>query len=253
MSNVIPLNNYPSRCNDCLYTSDCPLITENGGVSSVANKTRVRVLHAGDHLYRAGERLESMYRLRSGNLKTIITRSDGSEQVTGFYGPGEWLGVDAVEQESHPGDAVALDTVSVCVIPLQPVIQHCAKSSYAIRTLMAILSRRLIANERLHMSLACDTASQRLAQFLLILSNNRAAVNLDGSDLSLSMSRLDIASYLALAVETVSRLLTRMQKIGVIRVHRTRIEILDRDGLLELAGNDINLNPLPKLIVCRVN
>ncbi len=53
MSNVVPLNNYPSRCNDCLYTSDCPLITENGGVSNVANKTRVRVLHAADHLYRA--------------------------------------------------------------------------------------------------------------------------------------------------------------------------------------------------------
>jgi len=250
-TNVVSLNNFPSRCSDCLYTGDCPLISENGSVSSIANKTRVRVLHAGDHLYRAGEPMESMYRVRTGTIKTIMTRSDGSEQVTGFYGPGEWLGVDAVECESHPGDALALDTVSICVIPLQPVIEHSARSTHSIRTLMTILSRRLMINERLHMSLACDTANQRLAQFLLNLSANRMAVNLDGDDLTLSMSRLDIASYLALAVETVSRLLTRMQKAGVVRVHRTRVEILDRDGLIALAGRE--MDPPQKRITCRTH
>ncbi len=251
MSKVVPLNNYPSRCGDCLHTNDCPLVFESGNVSAVANKTRVRVLHVGEPLYRTGEPLESLYRVRTGTIKTIISRSDGSEQVTGFYGPGEWLGVDAVEQETLFSDALALDTVSVCVIPLQPVIQHCVNSSATVRILMSILSRRLIAHERLHMSLACDTANQRLAQFLLDLSAGRIAVNLDGDDLSLSMSRLDIASYLALAVETVSRLFTKMQKSGVIRVHRTRIEILDRDGLIELAGMN-TAHPRPQ-IACRMN
>ena len=243
MVRVVPLNNYPSRCEDCLQAMDCPLISENGGISSVANKTRVRVFHASEYIYQAGERLESMYRVRSGTVKTVIIRNDGSEQVTGFYGSGEWLGIDAVVQEAHTGDAMALDTVSVCVIPLLPAIQHCTHSIHAIRCLMAIFSRRLVINERLHMSLACDTANQRLAQFLLFLSASRVAVNLDGDDINLSMSRIDIASYLALAVETVSRLFTQMQKSGLIRVHRNRIEIRDRKGLVSLAGGDTGIHP----------
>ena len=239
MANVIPMHNSTSRCSDCLYSQNCILISNTGEISDAAMKSRSKVFHAGEALYRAGESVEFLYRVRTGTIKSVISRKDGQNQVTGFYGTGDWLGLDAVGQSSHIGDAVALDTVSVCVIPLQPVITHCSKSYDNLRDLMSILSQRLISNERLHMSLACDNAQQRLAQFLLRLSSTMTAAHLHADDINLSMSRQDIASYLALAIETVSRLLTRMQKQGLIHVDRTRIEIIDRQGLIEFAGGEL--------------
>lgn len=236
MSNVIPLSGQAARCSECRHAADCPVCDGTGVQGHSTPPSRTRVAHDGDRLYRAGQRVDAVYRVRSGTVKTSLTAPDGEEQVTGFYGPGEWLGLDAMDGGAHRSDAVALDTVSVCVIPFSALRDRFARSAHAARILLGAMSDRLSRKESMHLSLARDGAAQRLASFLCDLCARRESAGLDGDHITLPMSRGEIASYLALAVETVSRLLTRMQRAGVLEVHRHHVLILDRDALFAAAG-----------------
>jgi len=237
MPNVVSITNHPARCADCRHSADCPLLDERSQAADSALHSRVRVLHDGDRLFRGGDRVSAIYRVRTGIVKASLTDSDGDEQVTGFFGPGEWVGLDAMDGELHRSDAVALDTTSVCVISYSTLRERLSHSSRAVRIMMDAMSRRLAGKENVHLSLAKDNAAQRLAGFLLDLSDRRAAAGLDASEIALPMSRGEIASYLALAVETVSRLLTRLHRAGVIEVHRHHVVVVDRDELLSTAGS----------------
>lgn len=238
MAHVISIAQHPARCADCRHASDCPLLDEHAQVSESAMHGRVRVLHHGDRLIRGGDRVSAVYRVRTGVVKTSLTGTDGEEQVTGFFGPGEWVGLDAMDGAIHRSDAVALDTTSVCIIPFATLRERLAQSPRAARVMMDAMTRRLVNKEAVHLSLAKDNAAQRVAGFLLEVSDRRAAAGLDSTHLALPMSRGEIASYLALAVETVSRLLTRLHRSGVIEVHRHHVELLDRDALCRTAGHE---------------
>ena len=117
MADVVNLNSHPTRCRECRYAGDCPLLDDGGATSDGVMQSRIRVLHDGDRLYRNGDRVDAVYRVRTGVVKTSLTGSDGNEQVTGFFGPGEWVGLDAMDGARQRSEAVALDTASVCVIP----------------------------------------------------------------------------------------------------------------------------------------
>jgi CRP/FNR family transcriptional regulator len=101
---------------------------------------------------------------------------------------------------------------------------------------MGAMSERLARKEHMHLVLARDGAARRLAGFLVDLCERRDSAGLDGDHITLPMSRGEIASYLALAVETVSRILTRMQRAGTIQVNRSNLVVLDRAALCEEAG-----------------
>jgi len=239
MAEIVNLNSHPTRCRECRYSGDCPLLDDAGASSDGVMQSRVRVLHDTDRLYRAGDRVDAVYRVRTGVVKTSLTGNDGNEQVTGFFGPGEWVGLDAMDGSRQRSEAVALDTASVCVIPYATLRERLNSSSRAARVMMSVMSRRLLSKEHMHLSLARDNASQRLAAFLIDLADRRAAADLDDADIALPMSRGEIASYLALAVETVSRLLTRMHRAGTIAVYRSHVQILDRAALEGLAGRAV--------------
>jgi CRP/FNR family transcriptional regulator len=237
MSNVINLSNHSMRCGECRHNADCPLLDEHGQVTASTQSNKIRVLHAGDHLYRAGDAVDALFRMRTGVVKTTLTGSDGDEQVTGFFGAGEWVGLDALGVKTHRSDATVLDTASVCVVPANIIHERMMSSTRASRLLLDILSRRLMRKENIHLSLARDNAAQRMATFLLDLSAHQSTAGLTTDNIALPMSRGEIASYLALAVETVSRLLTRMQRDRVLEVHRHNVEILDRGSLIKLSGH----------------
>lgn len=237
MSNVINLSNHSTRCGECRHNADCPLLDEHGQPSASLQSNKVRVLHAGDHLFRAGDAVEALYRMRTGVVKTTLTGSDGDEQVTGFFGAGEWVGLDAIGAKTHRSDATVLDTASVCVVPASTLHDRMMSSNRASRLLLDILGQRLARKEYIHLSLARDNAAQRMAAFLLDLSTHQSRAGLAGDNISLPMSRGEIASYLALAVETVSRLLTRMQRDRILKVHRHNVEILDHTALMRLSGH----------------
>ena len=190
-------------------------------------------MQAGEHIFRAGDRLGAIYALRSGWLKTYVRRVDGEERVLGFHLPGDLLGLEAIDAGHHGLDAVALTDVRVCRIPL-PTLSRLSESDTELhRRMLGLLSRELAERNRW---LASDnlSAEHRVAGFLVDLVDRRERRGLDASEFRLPMSRADIGAYLNLAHETVSRSLTRFQKNGLIDVRRRKIRVLAEEDLRQL-------------------
>jgi CRP/FNR family transcriptional regulator, anaerobic regulatory protein len=207
---------------------------ELDALESIIN--RRRPLHRGDYLYRPGDRMEALYAVRSGSVKTSALSDDGQEQVTGFHLPGELLGLDAISEGTHPCSARALETTSVCEIPFDRLEDLASRVPGLQRQLFRIMSREIQSDEHLMTLLAKKSSDARLAAFLLSLSNRFGERGFSRQEFNLTMSRNDIANYLGLAVETVSRLFTRFQENGLLSVDRKLIQILDMDRMHEVAG-----------------
>jgi CRP/FNR family transcriptional regulator len=239
---IIPLKPRETTCPDCVFRSECLAREAQGREDTGRREMPVlpRVLHRGDHLFRTGEEFTSLYTLRSGAAKTYVILRSGEEQVIGFHTPGDVIGLDAIQSGHYACNAVLLDTSSVCPLPFDRLCRLCAESVEIQSRLVGKMSRRILDQEGLLLVLGQKTAEQRLAAFLLHHSRNQQQLGLSPCEINLAMSRADIGSYLALAVETVSRVLTRLQEAGVLSVQRSHVEILDLDGLAAIAEETID-------------
>ena len=194
--------------------------------------TRDAPLHAGDHLYKKGDPFDALYAVRSGYLKSYTVDESGREQVLGFYLPGELLGLDAIYPERHQCNAVALDTASVCRLPYEDLSTLAGQVPGLQKQMFRLLSKDIHDSH----SLAGDfTAEERLAAFLLSLSARLKLRGYSPTHFMLAMPRRDIANYLRLATETVSRVFKRFQQEGLIAVDRRDIRLLDIERLDDLA------------------
>ena len=189
--------------------------------------------HAGDHLFREGEPFEAIAAVRAGTVKTYVVDRDGHEHVLGFHLPGEVIGLNAIDGETYPCNAVALDTVMLCRFSFPKIAVLATRLPGLQRQLFRLLSRD-IGRAAL---LAGDwSADQRMAAFLVGLSRRLAARGFSATRFQLTMARTDIANYLRLAPETVSRVLRRFQEEGRLVVDRRELELLDTAALRKLAA-----------------
>ncbi|SEP86707.1 CRP/FNR family transcriptional regulator, anaerobic regulatory protein [Ectothiorhodospira magna] len=198
--------------------------------------SRKRPLQRRDVIYQAGDPLTCLYAVRTGSVKTFVLTNDGEEQVTGFHLPGELLGLDAINDGTHPCTALALETASVCEIPFHLLEELAGRTPRLQHQLLRIMSREIQTDEHLMTLLGHRASDARLAAFLLNLSRRFGMRGFSRHEFNLTMSRCEIGNYLGLAVETVSRMLSRFQDQGLIQVQRKFIIILDVDGLREIAG-----------------
>ncbi len=190
-----------------------------------------RPLRRGDCLYRAGEPFRTVYAVRSGSLKTFTDSGDGREQVTGFYLPGELVALDAIGAGVYPTTARALETSSVCEVDWEDLATLSLKISGLQRQLMRTMSREIAQDQQMMTLLGGRPAEQRLAALLCNLAARFGQRGFSSQAFRLSMSRGEIGSYLGLAVETVSRVFTRLQAEGLLSVERRLVRILDPDRL----------------------
>ena len=194
-----------------------------------------RPLDSGDHLFRSGQALGSLYVAREGAFKTVATNEDGESQVIGFHLPGELLGLDALGSGFHACDAQALTRATVCEVPLGQLESICAKLPGLQHQLLRIIGQG-INRDQSHMEmLGRRQAAERVALFLHGLSERYKLLGRSGDMFVLPMSREDIASFLGMVIETVSRTLTKMQDDGVISVRGRQVTILDAARLDAMA------------------
>ena len=151
--------------------------------------------------------------------------------------------LDAIESGRHMCNAMVLDTSCICPLPYDQLSRLCARSPVIQSRLMNRLSRKIVDHEALLLILGQKTAEQRMAAFLLHFSRQQHDLGLSAVDINLPMSRADIASYLALAVETVSRVLTRLQDGGLLDVQRNHVRILNLDKLATIAEETLEDRP----------
>jgi CRP/FNR family transcriptional regulator len=197
---------------------------------------RTRPLHRGDHLFRGGERFRSLFVVKTGSVKTYAPSEEGGEQVLGFHLPGEIIGLDAIDKSCHACSAKVLETSAICEIPFHRFEELAASIPSLQHQMYRLLSKEIGQDADMLLLLGKKNAEERLAAFLTSMSSRLSKRGLSPTDFYLSMSRHEIGSYLGLAVETVSRLFTRFQEDGLLRVDRKHVEVVDLAGLEMIAG-----------------
>ena len=196
-----------------------------------------RRIKRGDHLYRAGEAFDAIYAIRSGFFKTDVLLEDGRDQVTGFQMAGELLGLDGISTDRHACDAIALEDSQVCVIPYAQLEDLSREFSDLQHQFHKIMSREIVRDHGVMLLLGSMRAEERLAAFLLNLTQRLHARGFSASALVLRMTREEIGSYLGLKLETVSRTFSKFQEEGLLEVKQRDIRITDEAGLRALVDS----------------
>jgi CRP/FNR family transcriptional regulator len=225
-------------CQDCSLFQLClPVGIDQDALSELDGIIkRHRPIQRGDHLFTNNGVFRSIYAVRSGSLKTYSLTQDGREQVTGFFLPGEIVGLDAIASGIHSCSACALETTSVCEIPFNELEGLGTHIPSLPRQLLRIMSKEMHHDQLLLMLLGKRSADERLAAFLVSLSQRFGQRGYSATEFNLSMPRNDIANYLGLVVETVSRIFSRLQEEGVLAVRSRHVRLLDLPRLAVLAG-----------------
>ena len=230
---LIDINSLRVACSSCSLRELClPAGLDPGEMERVDQLvTSRRKLRRGADLYRAGEPLAALFAIRSGFMKSCVLHDDGREQVAGFHMAGDLLGLDAIGGGSHTCDTVALEDSEVCEIPFSYLEQLSRELPSLQQQLHRIMSREIVRDYGVMLLLGSMSAEERLAAFLLNLSQRFATRGYSPSEFRLRMTREEIGSYLGLKLETVSRAFSGFQDRGLIDVRQKHVRILDLPGL----------------------
>ncbi len=200
-----------------------------------AGGTRRRV-RRGEYLYRLGAPFHALYGIRAGSFKSVLLTEDGREQVTGFHMCGEVLGFDGIGSETCPGDAVALEDSEVVEIPFEELDALACREPALQRDLFRMLAGEIQRERSLMLLLGSMRAEERLAAFLINLSQRFSARGFSAYRFLLRMTREEIGSLLGLKLETVSRILSRFQAEGLIGVRNREVQIVSMPALKAVIG-----------------
>ncbi|MBT3146240.1 fumarate/nitrate reduction transcriptional regulator Fnr [Neptunomonas phycophila] len=229
---------HQSHCKTCSLSSLClPVslnMTEMDRLDDIIEKSRP--LKKGDHLFHQGDAFKSVYAIRAGSVKTYTITDQGEEQITGFYFPGELVGLSGYDDGIYPISVKMLETTAVCEIPFDNLDDLCGQLPELRRQVMRTMSKEIKDDQQMMLLLSKKNAEARIATFILKLSQRFKARGYSEHKFRLSMSRNEIGNYLGLAVETVSRIFTRFQKSEILAVDGKEIELLSIDKLYEISG-----------------
>ena len=223
-----------SFCSTCAFSDAC----SESGVTKVSLEElhclvqHVGPFHQGHIVFRTNDAFNSIYAVRAGVIKTCVTDEQGREQILGFHLPGELIGLNAIYPDRYPCDAITLDTATLCRFSFGAMASLATRVPKLQERLFRLMSKDISASYLLTGDFSAD---ERLAAFICDLSARYAARGYSARRLHLSMPRSDIANYLCLAPETVSRVLRRFQEEALIEVDRRELTIHDHDRLAALA------------------
>lgn len=225
-------------CQNCSLSQLClPYSLDSDSLTKLDNIIeRHKPLQKRDRLFSATDTLECLYAVRSGSFKSFTLNADGEEQITGFHLPGDLIGFDGIHQRQHQSFSEALETSMVCEIPYN-ILDSLSGELPALRQqLMRLMSSEINADKTIHNVINNKSAEQRVATFLSTLAQRFGARGLSARQFRLSMTRAEIGNYLGLTVETVSRLINKLQSNKLIRVDGKFIHVEQPAELAALAN-----------------
>ncbi len=227
-------------CGNCRLNTIClPISLHIDDIDKLNNIVqRGKPLQKGDYLYRANEPFDSVYAIRSGAVKAMTLSDNGEEQVTGFYLPGEVVGMDGIADNRYTNSVIALETASVCEIPFNRMEELSLQIPNLQRHFFQLMSREITQDQQIITLLSKSSAEERIAALLLSISSRNSRRQLSATAFRLPMSRTDIGNYLGLTIETVSRIFTRLQKQEVIHVDKKEVLINNMEQLRNIANGN---------------
>jgi CRP/FNR family transcriptional regulator len=186
-------------------------------------------------IFKANDVLDGVYAVKSGAVKTSISNADGLEQILEFHLPGDMLGFDAFNTNLHICNASAIEDTLLCKVDMAVFEDLCARLPGVRKAMFHQIGKEITHTQKLLLSLGQQQADERFAVFLLKMSAHYHSRGFSDTEFILPMPRQDLSNYLGMAVETLSRIFSRMTDQGVIKIDRRMIEILNRKKLEILA------------------
>jgi CRP/FNR family transcriptional regulator len=237
-STVFSIHALKTRCSNCSMRELClPLGLAQDALRQLDEFVTNRIrLKKGEVLYRDGDSFSALYAIRMGSCKTTVLAEDGREQVAGYHMLGDVIGMDGIATGRHGCQALALEDSEVCVLPFDDLEVLSRSVAPLQRNLHQFLSREISRDHNIMLLLGSMRAEERLAAFLLNLSQRYRDRGYSSTEFVLRMSREEIGSYLGLKLETVSRLFSRFQQEGLLQVQGRAVKLLDIAALRQLLG-----------------
>ncbi len=227
----------PGGCAACAVrglTVCAPL--DPNGLGEIETLSTAVTLAAGDALFDEGESADHVFNVTAGCLKIFKLLPDGRRQVTGFLFSGDFLGLASSELYAYSAEAVS--AVRLCRFQRRKLDGFLGRHPEVERRLLSKASHELAEAQEQMLLLGRKTAKERIASFLLLLSRRAAARGDAAEPVAVPMSRTDIADYLGLTTETVSRTFTRLKTEGIIRLlPHGQVQLSRRADLDELASS----------------
>lgn len=252
ISSEIDLEEFRQRCARCGLRQMClPATLDLADQRKLSSILHPQVVSAGEPIYQHGDRFEHLYLVRAGAVKTWVSNLEGNMQILAFHLPGELVGLEGVSEARHRCSAQALAETRLCRIPYARLDALASELPSLRERLMNIISREFVLEQEHILMMSARPAIERMALFVQTLLQRAELAAGPRSVLRLDMARWEIANFLALATETVSRLLAELQKAGAIRIHRREVRILDVERLVEISGEDLGRLPCAKMPVRR--
>lgn len=226
-------------CTRCFQSRSCIQagLLQNAKADRPVEQTAAIRLRKGQRLFAAGRPLDRVYAIRTGSFKSVMRAPDGRQQILGFHFSGDMIGLDGYAAQVYLCDAVAVETSEACEIDAR-VLDAAARDYPAVqRRIQALVADSMRRAQQNLLVLGSMQGAERLAHFLLDLSDRHRGLGLSSREFALHMTRKDIGSYLGLYSETVSRLFARFENAGLIQMtRRHQVQIADRTALSALLG-----------------
>nr|WP_232465364.1 cyclic nucleotide-binding domain-containing protein [Oleiphilus messinensis] len=201
-------------------------------------KSSLPVLHRHDRIFKEDDPFTSLYIVRVGAVKTFVKSDDGTDQITNFHLPGDIIGTDGFVTGRYGATAAALETTTVCELPYPKIEFLTTKIPELQRFLFQKMAYEIQQHKKMSYLLSRRSAEQKLATLLINTSRHLEKRRLLNTSFTLPMTRTDLSNYLGLAIETVSRVLTRFHKMKIVTVEGRQITILNKARLLSIAKLD---------------
>jgi len=249
-SAVISIHALKTRCSNCSMRELClPAGLDPDGLQQLDELVTKRVrLKKGEALYRVGDSFTALYAIRTGSCKTTLLVEDGREQVVGYHMLGDVIGIDGIGTERHGCQAIALEDTEYCVLPFDELGDLTRSIAPLQRNLYQFLSREVARDYSVMLLLGSMRAEERLAAFLLNLSQRYLERGYSSTEFVLRMTREEIGSFLGLKLETVSRLFSRFQQEGLIQVQGI-LDSIDGISFVHFSHRDVVRHKLVQRIV----
>lgn len=193
-------------------------------------------------LFSSGDAFSSLYAVRAGVIKVFSFSDNGDEIIHGFYLPGDVVGIDALSSKKHLFNATALDATSICTLPFDELSALSLKIPHLNIQVLNIMSKEVVEGRLYSQLLTKKNASQRIAQFIWSMADRYRCRGYHYLEFRLSILHRDVAIYLGLTPETVSRILAKLHSEKVVTWKKKEVTIHDETALKKLAGlpEDIN-------------
>ncbi|WP_241970394.1 helix-turn-helix domain-containing protein [Idiomarina seosinensis] len=224
----------PIQCNHCsmqsicvpagLVSSDVELLDKSSREPHVYNKRTM--------VYSPDQPMHSLFAIKSGSVKCYTIDSEGKQQITSFHLAGDIIGMESIARGAAVTYCEALETSMLCEIKLSRLFAQ--NFTGVDKNLLQLLSKRLGQRNSHYLNVVNTTAEQRVASFIMAISDHFAEHGFSRSEFRLPMTRTDIANYLGLAVETVSRIFTSLKQQGVIDTQQSILTIKNTPALEKL-------------------